>query len=60
MRPVFWQMVGVLALAAILTIIYLNKKVDTLEAQIKKADEQRQLSNPTAANGAFTPKNPAS
>ena len=61
MRPIYWQLAAVVAFVAIMTIIYLNNKVDTLEAQIKKAEtpQPRPLTNPTAANGAFKPANPA-
>lgn len=61
MRPVFLQIVGVLAIAAIIAIVYLNRKVDNLEAQIKKADapKPRPLTNPTGVNTPFKPQNPS-
>lgn len=58
MRPIYWQLVGFLAVIA---IIYLNNKVDNLEAQIKKADapQPRPLTNPTGVNTPFKPQNPS-
>lgn len=61
MRPIFWQLVAVAVVIAVIVFVRLNNKVDALEAELKQAKTPPLVpkTNSTASNGAFTPVPPA-
>jgi hypothetical protein len=61
MRPIFWQLVAVLVVIAVIAIVRLNKKVDALEAELKQAKTPPLVpkANPTVSNGGFQPVQPS-
>lgn len=60
MRPIFWQLVAVAVVIAVIVFVRLNNKVDALEAELKQAKTPLLVpkTNPTGTNVPFTPQNP--
>jgi hypothetical protein len=60
MRPIFWQLVAVAVVIAVIVIVRLNNKVDALEAELKQAKTPPLVpkANQPAVNGVFVPVPP--
>jgi hypothetical protein len=60
MRPIFWQLVAVAVVIAVIVFVRLNNKVDALEAELKQAKTPplAPKTNPTVPNGSFQPVPP--
>ena len=60
MRPIFWQVIAVIVVIAVIAFVRLNNKVDALEAELKQAKTPplAPKTNPTVSNGSFQPVPP--
>jgi hypothetical protein len=60
MRPIFWQVVAVIVVIAVIAFVRLNNKVEALEAELKQAKTPplAPKTNPSVPNGGFQPVPP--